>query len=218
MKKILVFAIALIAVTSSCIDEDTVTNNDTLENDPITLKINAFPKEPLTADEILSLNWMREEEKLAHDVYLTLYDKWNINIFSNIASSEEKHTNSVLALLNKYNLPDPVGSNGRGVFSVNSLQTIYNELVTQGSVSILDGYKVGATIEDLDIMDLNNWIEKVDNEDLIYVYENLNKGSRNHMRSFYSQILNSGGTYTAQYISQFEFDVIINGAKENGSW
>ena len=218
MKKILIFAIAIVAATSGCIEDDTTINNDPLENDPITLKINAFPKESLTAEEILSLNWMREEEKLAQDVYLTLYDKWNINIFSNIASSEKTHTNSVLALLKKYNLPDPVGSNGIGVFSDNSLQTIYNELVPQGMASLLDGYKVGATIEDLDIMDLNNWIEKVDNEDLIYVFENLNKGSRNHMRSFYSQILNSGGTYTAQYISQFEFDEIINGAKENGSW
>lgn len=75
---------------------------------------------------------------------------------------------------------------------------------------------MGATIEDLDIYDLNNWSLKADNQDILFVFQNLTKGSRNHMRSFYSQIISSGGSYAAQYISQAELDAIINSPKETG--
>jgi hypothetical protein len=91
-------------------------------------------------------------------------------------------------------------------------------LVTQGSTSTLNAFIVGATIENLDIFDLNNWNSKVDNQDIKYIYQNLTKGSRNHMRSFYGQVTGSGGTYSAQYISQTELDAIINSPKETGSW
>lgn len=42
----------------------------------------------LNAAEIEGLLFMREEEKLAHDVYLALYAKWGLPIFQNIAQSE----------------------------------------------------------------------------------------------------------------------------------
>jgi hypothetical protein len=56
----------------------------------------------------------------------------------------------------------------------------------------------------------------VDNQDITYVYENLAKGSRNHLRSYYRNILNAGGTYIPQFISQAEFDEIISSPMETG--
>ncbi len=213
MKKIVIISIALAIAFLSCQKE----NMNSLVKD-INSKINGYPKESLNNEETLSLKWMREEEKLAHDVYITLYNKWKVNIFTNIANSEQKHTNSVLTLLNKYEIPDPVGNNAVGVFSDSLMQNLYIQLVAKGSLSLMDGYKVGATIEDLDIFDLNNWSTNVDNQDINYVYQNLTKGSRNHMRSFYSQLISSGETYKAQYISQADLDAIINSPKETGSW
>lgn len=213
MKNSVIIAMVIFVLLVSCKkDEAASPNND------IPTQINAFPKELLNNDETLSLKWMREEEKLAHDVYVTLFNKWGIPIFTNIAASEQTHTNAVLSLLNKYSLPDPVGNNAVGVFSDTTLQNLYTQLVGQGSKSLLDGFKVGATIEDLDIFDLNNWMTKVDNQDIKFVYQNLTKGSRNHMRSFYGQVISSGGTYTAQFISQAELEAIINSPKETGSW
>ena len=159
---------------------------------------------------------MREEEKLARDVYITLYNKWGVNIFTNVSNSEQTHMDAILMLLNKYSLIDPVGSNGVGVFANTTLQTLYNQLVTQGNASVVDAYKVGATIEDLDIFDLKTALISIDNQDIRLVYDMLTKGSRNHMRSFYKNILNVGGTYTPQYITQAEFDAIINSAMETG--
>lgn len=210
----------LLFTVASCSKDDTAANNGN-DNGNINIaalqaQITSLPKEPLNSTELTSLSFMREEEKLARDVYITLYNKWRVNIFTNISASEQTHMESVLLLLNKYNLADPVGTNAVGVFNNPVLQNLYTQLVAQGSTSILEAYRVGATIEDLDIFDLKNALVTIDNQDIRLVYDNLTKGSRNHMRSFYKNILNVGGTYIPQYITQAEFDAIINSAMETG--
>lgn len=209
---LIIFIVVLGAVVQGC------QNNSTSPYPDRTSQINAFPQEAISVDELKGLIYMREEEKLARDVYTALYIKWNTTIFSNIASSEQTHTDAVLTVLNKYSITDPVGSRGAGEYADSALQVLYTQLVAQGSKSLLDAYTVGATIEDLDIFDLHKQLAKSDNQDIRFVYENLTKGSRNHLRSFYSQLLLSGGAYTAQFISQAEFDTIINSPKETGAW
>ncbi len=205
---------------SSCSKNDGSANNSNNSGNinlgNLQSQITSLPKEPLSTEELNSLAFMREEEKLARDVYIALHNKWGVNIFSNISNSEQTHMDALLMLLNKYSIADPVGSNGAGVFKNSTLQTLYTQLVNQGNVSVLDAYKVGATIEDLDIFDLKNALLQNDNQDIKLVYDMLTKGSRNHLRSFYKNILNAGGSYTPQYISQTEFDSIINSAMETG--
>ena len=65
------------------------------------------PTKTATEEEIESLLYMREEEKLARDVYLTMYVKWKTHVFSNIADSEQMHTLAVKSLLDAYGLYDP---------------------------------------------------------------------------------------------------------------
>ncbi len=211
---------ALLFTVTSCSKDDTSANNGN-NNGNINManlqaQITSLPNEPLSQAELTSLSLMREEEKLARDVYITLYNKWGVNIFTNISNSEQTHMEAILMLLNKYNLTDPVGSNAVGVFSNATLQNLYAQLVAQGNISVLEAYRVGATIEDLDIFDLKNALLNNDNQDIKLVYDMLTKGSRNHMRSFYKNILNTGGSYTPQYITQAEFDAIINSAMETG--
>ena len=217
---LLFLAAGLLLALTSCSKDDTSANNSN-NNGNINLtnlqaQLNSLPIEPLSNDELTSLSFMREEEKLAREVYITLYSKWSVNIFNNISSSEQTHMDAVLLLLKKYNLTDPVGSTAVGVFNNATLQNLYNQLVAQGNNSVLDAYKVGATIEDLDIFDLKNTLLNNDNQDIKLVYDMLTKGSRNHMRSFYKNILNTGGSYTPQYITQAEFDAIINSSMETG--
>lgn len=184
----------------------------------VTATILAFPSEELSADELTSLSIMREEEKLAYDVYVTLYNKWGVSVFKNISESEQTHTDAVKTLLEKYNLSDPAENHVLGVFQDSTLQALYNQLIAQGNTSQLEAFIVGATIEDLDIHDLILWQANTDNQDINYVFNNLKIGSRNHMRSFYTQIINSGGNYSAQFISQGELDAIISSDKESGQW
>ena len=167
----------------------------------------------LTQEEENDLLFLREEEKLAHDVYLYAFDKYNLQIFSNIAGSEQNHMNMVKTLLDKYGLPDPA-SQVRGEFTNPDLQALYDQLTTLADGSLLDALKAGATIEDLDINDIEEFKNNTDKDDLLSVYNRLECGSRNHMRSFYTELLNMGYTYTAQYISQQELDAIINSPHE----
>jgi len=171
----------------------------------------------LSAEEVDGLLWMREEEKLAHDVYVTLYEKWNLPIFQNISQSELTHTDAVKSLLDRYSLADPAVGKDVGVFVNPTLQGLYDQLVTQGGQSLADALVVGATIEDLDIVDLQTRLAQTEKADIQLVYSNLMKGSRNHMRAF-TQTLTSqtGASYTPQYLDQAAYEAIINSPTERG--
>ncbi len=160
---------------------------------------------------------MREEEKLARDVYLFFYEKYGLRIFNNIAKSENTHMTAIKMLLDKYELKDPVEIDEIGVFQNQDLAALYTQLTQAGSVSLLEAVKIGATIEDLDIKDLTEYSAEIKSEDILLVYNNLTKGSRNHLRSYYSRVLQYGGAYEPQFISQELFDSIINSPKERGS-
>lgn len=179
--------------------------------------IDSLPYETLSQDETDALIYMREEEYLAHDVYLTLSQLYIKPIFRNITLSEQRHTDAIKALIMKYALVDPAANHVTGIYTNPVLQTLYTSLVSQGSTSLLDGLNIGATIEDLDIADLKNNLLKVDNQDITAVFNNLMRGSRNHLRSFYANILFLGGAYTPQYLTQEEFNAIIAGKHEPGS-
>jgi len=175
-----------------------------------------LPKQSLSQIEIKDLIHMREEEKLARDVYLTLYDKWKLPVFRNIAKSESWHMHMIKLLLDKYGLKDPIVDDKVGVFKDKNLQALYDKFVNEDSNSLIDALKVGATIEDLDIKDLEEAINESDNKDIRVVYKNLEKGSRNHMRAFIRILKRYGVDYSPQFISKDYFNEIINSPHESG--
>jgi len=168
----------------------------------------------LTEDEKSDLLTLREEEKLARDVYIYAYNKYGLNLFNNISSSEQTHMSRVLQIMNVYGLDD-VASKTAGVFNNATLQEFYNSFTAKIDISLLDALIVGATIEDLDIKDIEDFKERTNKTDILVMYDNLVCGSRNHIRSYYAQIKSNSGSYTPQYISQEDFDTIIDGSMEN---
>lgn len=170
----------------------------------------------LSDKEKAGLVKMRQEEKLAHDVYLVLYQTWGLNIFRNIASSEATHTEAVRYLLKRYSLVDPIKSEELGIFQDNEFSKLYHDLVDKGKESPEDALFVGALIEDLDINDLNSLIAETNNENVLEIYNDLARGSRNHLRAFNKQLQKAGKVYSAQYISAKEFLEIINMGQERG--
>ncbi|HPF16194.1 MAG TPA: DUF2202 domain-containing protein [Thermotogota bacterium] len=170
----------------------------------------------LTAEDAEEVLWVREEEKLARDVYLTLYEQWGLTTFRNIADSEQKHMDAVNEeLIIPYGLEDPVTTDTVGVFTNPELQAIYNQLIEKGSVSIEDAVVIGMMIEDMDIFDLQEAMDKTDNEDIIRVFTSLENGSENHMRAFYRQVEKYGASYTPQYITEEEMNEILSGSNGN---
>ncbi|MCK5121807.1 MAG: DUF2202 domain-containing protein [Methylococcales bacterium] len=170
----------------------------------------------LSVTETDSLLFMREEEKMARDVYLTLYGLWNDEIFNNIASSEQEHMDAIKLLLDKYDLLDPV-IDGVGLFTDPELQALYDNLVERGEKSRMEALYVGALIEEVDMRDIQEAIEETQHLDIINVYENLLKGSRNHLRSFVGKIEDEGAVYEAQVLTQEEVDEIVDSPMERSS-
>ena len=172
---------------------------------------------PLDYEEEQSLLFMREEEKLARDVYLTFYEAWEKPVFANIAESEQTHTDAVAEKIEKYGLPDPVIDDTVGIFVNSFLLEKYYELVAKGQLSELDALRVGAFIEELDIIDLQESIEKTDEADLEELYANLMRGSRNHLRAFVELIEDATGEdYEAQLLDQDAVDAIADSPYETG--
>jgi hypothetical protein len=180
--------------------------------------IGSLPGEEISDMELSFLIQMREEEKLARDVYTYLFDRWGIRIFYNISSSEQTHMDAIGVILRKYNITDPVSDNTPGVFSDPGIRELYGKLTQQGNVSISEALMVGATIEDLDIFDLQNALLKSDNMDILFVFGNLKKGSENHIRAFSSQLARYNIIYKAQYITREELDNILSSGIQGGGW
>jgi hypothetical protein len=167
----------------------------------------------LTQQEKEDLLFLREEEKLARDVYLFSFDIYEDGIFNNIASSEQQHMDAVLALLNKYGLSDPASSE-IGVFKDQILQGLYNQLTTVSKESLLNALTVGATIEDLDINDISIFESGTTKADILNVYDILKCGSGNHLRSYSNRLTLVGLDYSPEYLSLEAYNAIITSERE----
>ena len=188
----------------------------------------------LDEHERLHLIFMREEEKLARDVYTKLSMLYpNSNVFGKIAASESRHTCKVCDTLKRFSIEDPVVNDNVGVFSSEEFGKYftnkYQELTDIGATSELDALYVGALIEEFDMIDIKTcpevMIERIDSVKnsndcgLVYtnnrvinsLYENLIDGSENHLRAFVSKIENyiGEGAYQAQVAPQEDVDTIL---------
>jgi hypothetical protein len=197
MKNALITSIFLLLAISSC--QETESPSDQLI---------------ISTEERQTLLFMREEEKLAHDVYVYAFEKYGLPIFQNIANSESSHVLSVLRVMETYQIQDPLsGSTNLGEFTNPTLIKIYSDLIARVDLSLNESIKVGLFIEDLDISDLDNAIKETDKLNISSLYANLVCGSKNHMKAFYAQATTAGITYTPEFISQSEFESIITSPK-----
>jgi len=166
---------------------------------------------PLSEEEIAGLLFMREEEKLARDVYITLGAQWPVNAFTNIATSEQSHMDAILTLLTRYGIADPVAGLGVGEFATEPFQTLYADLIAQGSASLVAALGVGAQIEEIEILDLEARIPVTTHADVQRVYGNLEQASENHLRAFVTQLARRGVVYEPQYLDADQYAEIIGG-------
>ncbi len=141
----------------------------------------------LSSQEAADLQYMREEEKVARDVYTLMYNKWGVTIFKNISASEQQHMDAIKTLLTRYNVADPAEP-AVGQFTNPDLQAMYNALIDQGNQSVTEALKVGVIIEEKDIDDLQLRLGRATKADIKQVYTNLMNGSYNHLAAFNSQL------------------------------
>lgn len=169
----------------------------------------------LSENEETLLLHMKDEEKLARDVYNAMYGKWNASIFSRIANAEQKHLNAIMLLIENYTVLE-TEEGEPGEYENEDFKLLYDQLVVQGTASLEQAYTVGALIEELDIYDLKNYLSQVSNENIIIVFENLMRGSRNHLRAFNKNLVSLGIEYEPQYLDAVTYDEIVNSPMEQG--
>ena len=197
MKKLIV-SLMLLTTVISCNSQEQLQSkgNGAVSGEmSINSEIESMPLYDLSDEQVNSLLFMWEEEKVARDVYLTLGQLYNQRIFSNISSSEQKHMNAVKSLITKYGIP-LIGTEEVGVFHSPEFQNLYNELVERGRNSLAAALDVGRDIELMDIADLEREIGGA-TPDMQMVYENLMAGSYNHLAAFERNLSRLQNCYTA---------------------
>lgn len=134
--------------------------------------------------EVSSLLFMIEEEKMARDIYDSLFEQTGLIQFDRISDSEQNHYDTLLATADKLGIDTSMISTEAGVFTNVEVQNLYDQLIAQGSVSVGAAIDVGIAIETTDIADLYSAIESSEISLLGGVYENLLDASYNHLNAF----------------------------------
>lgn len=211
-KIIMIMALAVISSISAALSFFNIESATISKLIPITLSSTS-----LTDEERESIIYMREEEKLARDVYKMMYAKYNLRPFRNISQAEERHMELMKDLLTKYNISDPVSSDETGSFNNSTLNELYKKLIEQGNLSLINALKAGALIEEVDIKDLDKQLSITQNSDIKETYTYLRQGSENHLRAYVKNLSKQGIEYSPVELSKEEFNKIIKYESGNGN-
>jgi hypothetical protein len=176
-----------------------------------------------TLDEIEAthLTFMRSEEKLARDVYLTFavlyYGQPAANVFTNIGDrSEQTHTDAVRDMLLSFgledpnpdanDLPDSIGDFLDGGEYGWYFQEKYDDLVAEGSEDLLSALYVGAFIEELDMRDI------IDCPKVLLEYEDdigdagcgLNYTDESSLQNLYGHLVDGSENHLRAFVRNIE--------------
>lgn len=154
---------------------------------PIIVQAAAPATAATTASTNRLLQSMAVEEKLAHDVYVTLSQGGtSIRQMSNISRSETRHQSLLRDLMAARGVSDPTAGDAVGHFDDPATQALYDRLVSQGRQFAAAAAQVGITIEKLDIADLKQGLETKPPTDVTAVLNTLLQGSYRHLAAFTS--------------------------------
>lgn len=179
---------------------------------PDTIVLN-LPTQELSQGEKNSLLQLLGQEKLFKEVYTKFQTQWPTE-FKNAPVDEERHANGMKALLTKYQLTDPNADQLAGMFAETKLTKLYNDFVAQGQTSQNAALTAAVALEEMNLAALNQALATTDNLDLQFVYKQLTKGARNHLRGLMSLLKPASVQYQPTYLSATEFENIIKSPKE----
>ena len=137
----------------------------------------------ITPEDATTILFIKQEEKLARDVYLALGEAWGTQVFFSIANSEQQHMDAVDGLIARFALVDTTPAES-GVFTIPALTELYAALMTKGLKSETEALEVGVLVEETDIADLEDMIAQIDDAAVDQTLGNLLRGSYNHLAAF----------------------------------
>lgn len=179
--------------------------------------LGALPTGSLTEAQAAWILMLREEEKLARDLYLALADRWPVAAFANVARAEQRHFDLMGAMIARYGLGDPAFGQLPGSFTSSVVQTLHDELLALGNESAVAALSAAARVEETDLADLSTIEATAPPADLLTVDQNLARGSRNHLRGFVAALAAQGATYEPTVLSAEQFAAIVGSETERGA-
>lgn len=140
----------------------------------------------LDAATAKTLSFMREEERLARDLYTALEGKHGDGVrpFAHIKLSEQQHFEAVGTLLSRFGIEDPSVGLAAGDYRYDELDEMYKTLLGQGEASLAAAYQAGVTFETNDIAGLKKAIEESPEASVDDVLTNLLTASERHLAAF----------------------------------
>ena len=154
----------------------------------------------LSSAEVATLIYLREEGKLARDIFVSMYRNWGSETFSNSAFSKQIHMDAMKEMLDAYKLPDPIQSHA-GVFINPDLKARYDQLLTSGLRSYIDSLYVGATIEENNSLTIRGAIKESTHTDLTKSYRALLDESKKNLDVYIKLLASKGVGYTPRFVS-----------------
>lgn len=161
----------------------------------------------LTVTDVDDLNYLYEEERLAHDIYTELSDKWELSIFENIAKSEQLHFQHLLVIYENYGLRVPKIANG--FYNYPELNLLYDRFFEGGMMTLESSLTLAANLEEYNIADIERYLMHTQNVDLTLVYNSILEGSKNHLRAIHRNIQKHGYNYEPVFLGKSQFQQIL---------
>jgi len=198
------FAITIMLFLSGCGYSDT--NQTKMKS----INLDDYNLTALDDNQKYSLAYMWNEERLAQDLYLNLYNVNSdaIQLYNIALKSEAYHIELVENLVKAYdlnitNLVDYTQNYSEaelkampaGTYGVTAIQDLYNTLYNNGAASVQASLEVGCMVEVTDIDDLDKYIiDAKENQALIDTFNLLKDGSYSHYWAFDRALKNLGIT------------------------
>lgn len=221
MKKITsIFILAFLLSLGACSSDKSTIGMDSsadLSNEEISAVLATLPMGVVTDSLETFLQYLREEEKMARDVYMKSFELYGYDVFDRISVSEQRHMDAIKMLLDRYEIEDPVGENPVGVFVNKDLGELYNTLMQKSTDSLEAALLVGAEIEEIDILDILNSQDQFENEDIQFVLNHLLMGSYHHLNAYVRNLSLNGIEYQPKYLSSEQYQQVLANSEHRGN-
>ncbi|MFB6226179.1 MAG: DUF2202 domain-containing protein [Candidatus Paceibacteria bacterium] len=175
-------------------------------------------QKPLGEEVEMDLIYLIEEEKVARDLSYKFSQKYDEKIFTEVYKAENTHLKAVQRFIRNYKLDDPTSKNGVGEFKNPQLQKIYDEKLSSGKENKNKAYQSLLWVLEKNINDININKDSTDKDDILFVYNNLIRSSKNHIRAIDSLLSKEGGSYSPEHLSKAKYESIISSDIDSGSW
>lgn len=155
--------------------------NDDLVNPEYT-QANDGDTKSLTIAEQNDLLYMIEKEKMMRNIYKTMFQEYNVELFQSIYQAKESHLSLLSSKIDKYDVHNPLVYSAENEFENSSLQLVYDDFLAKKLIYEIEALNFVKNMEERHINYVETTVSQVDgNDDIVSVYNVILLGSQAHL-------------------------------------